>query len=228
MGSFMRLLYDPRQGALFPAYVRDRVLLAQAGIKCIGCPRDEMIVRTVSDMLRRMQKRRVAVLGAPVSQPRLLVAQQDQLRESGRRYEALPDSDLPLLAPPDLEPLIGAGKQAKKQFFRRRARDSRPMEMPHTVQQAVANARQAGGLVRAVPVDITVLHAQERHAAGSEVRARVSSVQLRFLRYDPHPHRPHSSQTFVPCRYIRDEFSVQGIGYVASHSLCSSAVAPVC
>lgn len=117
MGSFMRLLYDPRQGALFPAYVRDRVLLAQAGIKCIGCPRDEMIVRTVSDMLRRMQKRRVSVLGAPVSQPRQLVAQQDQLRESGRRYEALPDSDLHLLAPPDVELLIGAGKQAKKTVF---------------------------------------------------------------------------------------------------------------
>jgi hypothetical protein len=117
MGSFMRLLYDPRQGALFPAYVRDRVLLAQAGVKCIGCPRDEMIVRTVSDMLRRMQKRRVSVLGAPVSQPRQLVAQQDQLRESGRRYEALPDSDLHLLAPPDVELLIGAGKEAKKTVF---------------------------------------------------------------------------------------------------------------
>ena len=51
-GSFIRLLWDAQQGRLHPGEMSDRVLLAQAGVKCCGNPRDEILVRLVTDTFK--------------------------------------------------------------------------------------------------------------------------------------------------------------------------------
>ncbi len=47
-GSFIRLLWDVRQGRISPGDLSDRVLLAQAGVRCCGAARDEMLVEEVA------------------------------------------------------------------------------------------------------------------------------------------------------------------------------------
>jgi hypothetical protein len=47
-GSFIRLLWDCRQGRISAGDMGDRVLLAQAGVRCCGAPRDEVLVNEVA------------------------------------------------------------------------------------------------------------------------------------------------------------------------------------
>ncbi len=50
-GSFVRLLWDCRQGRILPSELGDRILLAQAGVRCCGGPRDEVIVQEVTNVM---------------------------------------------------------------------------------------------------------------------------------------------------------------------------------
>ena len=50
-GSFMRLLWDAQAGRISASSFADRVLLAQAGVQCVGGKRDEVLVEEVTTLL---------------------------------------------------------------------------------------------------------------------------------------------------------------------------------
>ena len=170
MGSLLRLLWDQRSSSAYPSYSTDRLLLAQAGVQCAGGARGEMIIEEVAALWRKMSKRMVARAGVATAQ---VTDRHASLQASGRAQGSLPLGDREALAPEAVGDLDGAGGRKRRAFFQDRARESKPVTLPQLLEATVQAACPAGGLIRALPVDVGHLHAQERGAAVSSLRERM-------------------------------------------------------
>ncbi len=175
MGSLMRHLWDTRRG-LSPAQLADSVLLCQAGVACVGAPRDEMIVAEVASLLQSTSS--YAMRPETVSRrwthiPYHLTQLQERLYASGRTCAGLTAEDAHALLQPDtLCELPNA--TARRAFLSHRARSSKPIDLPPAMETALQDCRDAAGIVQPMPLNVRHLHAQQRGAAGSTLHEMVS------------------------------------------------------
>ena len=87
MGSFMRLLWEARQGQIAPGDVADRLQLAQAKVQGTGSSRDEALFEQVAKVLkesRRKVMRPGGVTGLPQRRTAQVTHIEAQVEQSGR------------------------------------------------------------------------------------------------------------------------------------------------
>ena len=98
-GSFIRLLWSSLQGRMAPSELSDRVLLAQAGVKCCGSVRDEEVVRVTSNVYVETSAYKVR-MGTSYNRGLKTVNDNcvNNLTSSGRRFTHLEEKDQSVFA----------------------------------------------------------------------------------------------------------------------------------
>ena len=177
MGSYMRLAWDQREGKASPVYVADRVFLMQAGVKCLGGERDELVVRETCRLLQDTSKYKMSAGQRGHERTEAKARERDEaVAASGRFSTTLSVEEAKLaLEPSDFAALRGKGAHERKNYLRERAKRAKPTVLPDVVQRRVGRAVAQDGIVQALAVTADVLRAKQRGAADSVVRGKVTS-----------------------------------------------------
>ena len=175
IGSWMRYQWNPRKHST-PRQVADGVFLAQAGVRCIGGQRDEVLVAEVARLLQDTSSyvwRRSSVKKDMLERH---IAEHNQwVRESGRsNYEQSDDQPiLPLISTEELLPLPGSRKKARDRRKWLSARSRPNTDLPVEMQNAVRQSVNVHGRVGALQLDVQHLHARQRGATSSVMHERL-------------------------------------------------------
>ena len=173
----MRLAWDQREGKASPVYVADRVFLMQAGVKCLGGERDELVVRETCRLLQDTSKYKMSAGQRGHERTEAKARERDEaVAASGRFSTTLSVEEAKLaLEPSDFAALRGKGAHERKNYLRERAKRAKPTVLPDVVQRRVGRAVAQDGIVQALAVTADVLRAKQRGAADSVVRGKVTS-----------------------------------------------------
>ena len=171
IGSWMRYQWNPRRHST-PRQVADGVFLAQAGVRCIGGRRDEVLIAEVTRILQetsvydgRSSAKKKALLERHIAEHNLWV------RDSGRAtYEVPDDEDAPILPNFDL-PRLGKGCNARRQWSSHRNRPQ--ADLPHEMRRALKQSVDKDGRMAALQLDAQHLHARQRGATSSVMHERL-------------------------------------------------------
>ena len=174
VGSLLRLYWEPRRN-LGPVDMADLVLLSQAGVRCTGSQRDEVVVEQVVALLQASAKyhcldsRRKK--GSRVPLP--VLKQEAHLEASGRfaGQAAVVAPALVAVGGLDLE---NGGYSARREFVQKRRR----LGSPHTLPDAAAHGlqrSQIGNLVVPLGVNVRALHAGQRGATKSVLKEKTTA-----------------------------------------------------
>lgn len=167
VGSIVRSQWNPKRG-LTPSQVADGVFLSQAGVSCVGSPRDEALVEAVVRQWEQTSKYKVR---APEERrvPPEVRAQHAAVEASGRTVTPA--------AVPTPAVLLGITKATDR---RKALRDRSKLRvtLPQTMREALPKARAHTGELKRLPVSVVHLHAQQRGVAGS-VERQVKKTSLK-------------------------------------------------
>ena len=180
IGSWMRYQWNPRKHDT-PQQVADGVFLAQAGVRCIGGQRDEVLIAEVTRILQETSSRKMqsAMPAAHKAMLQRHIAEHDQwVRDSGRSSYEGAGSSAPTSvlgagsSAPNIDmPDLGNKARDRRAWLARRSRanDDLPAEMQRAVRQSVST----DGRMSALQLDVQHLHARQRGATSSVMRERV-------------------------------------------------------
>ena len=176
VGSLLRLFWEPRAGEASPSSLVDKVFLHQAGVDCLGSPRDEMLISEVARLLQDTSKYQMKEAAQGFAVPFGVQDRHSSLRAGGHDLDCLAAEALSALEPSEMVGLRKGGVAKRQQFLRARSASSKPLQLPDSVARAVSCATYAkSGMVRALPVDVLALHAAQRGAASSVLRSKIAT-----------------------------------------------------
>lgn len=158
VGSHMSALWCQRQGLQSGPFC-DRVLLAQAHVKCLGSARDDFIVREVARlMLEKRRRRHSARKSADLAQIRRAG---EVLQQSGRMSEPSDSDDVTAM-----RAATSGGRGCGREVARQQRRDGiasrRPSELPRPMTAALALSQSREGTLQAPPLNLQDLHHRAR------------------------------------------------------------------
>ena len=171
VGSLVRSQWNPKRG-LTPTQVADSVFLQQAGVSCVGSPRDEALVEAVVRQWEQTSKYKVRAPGERRVPPAVR-AQHIVVEASGRT--------LTPTAVPTPTVLLGITTATDR---RKALRDRGKLRvtLPQTMRAALPKARAHTGELKRLPVSVEHLHAQQRGVAGS-VERQVKKTSLKETKW---------------------------------------------
>ncbi len=167
IGSLLRLYWDPRRN-LGPVDMADLVLLSQAGVRCTGSQRGELVVEEVVALLKATSK--YGSRGG--SQTPFLVHEQEQMLAESGRFAGQAMMSMPELAA--LDELRDAGWEGRRAYFRKRRKIGIPVDLPGAAVRGLESGR-VGNLIIPLPVDVQTLHSRQRGATGSVLKEKTRS-----------------------------------------------------
>lgn len=170
MGSLLRLYWEPRRN-LGPVDMADLVLLSQAGVRCVGSQRDEVIVEQVAALLQATAKYKFGGGGGRI--PLSVLEHQRNLAESGR-FAGQAAADVPALVALGGMALEGAGYDARREFVGKRRKVGTPVELPGAAAHGLQRG-QIGDVVVPLKVDVPTLHAGQRGATRSVLKEKTKA-----------------------------------------------------
>ena len=170
IGSLLRLRWNPRRN-LGPVDMSDLVLLSQANVSCAGSARDELIIDEVVSLLQTTSKYK---RGVSSLMPFRILEQEEALEASGRFAGQVESHRMDMDCADSLQ---GVGYQGRRDFLRKRQRDGQPASLPASLSRALQKGHTYPGsnVLKPLAVDVRMLHAQQKQAAGSVLTEKTTS-----------------------------------------------------
>ena len=177
IGSWMRYTWNPRRH-MTARDVADAVFLAQAGVRCIGGRRDEILVAEVARLMQETSSRQPQTSKRQVNTLHHHITEHDVwMSASGRsNYEDLHTSGAELAHPlTSAEELLpGVQTQCERRAFLHK-RTRLTAELPDEMTAAVRQSLNRHGRMDALQFDVQHLHARQRGATHSVMHGHLSS-----------------------------------------------------
>jgi len=175
IGAWMRYHWNPRKHST-PQQVADGVFLAQAGVRCIGGQRDEVLVAEVTRLLQDTSSYIWQRSSAKKDMLERHIAKHNEWVRNSGRYNYEESDGQPMLPLVETEHELPGQARDRRKWLSARGRPN--TDLPVEMQDAVRQSVNVHGRVGALQLDVQHLHARQRGATSSVMHERLCNWLL--------------------------------------------------